>query len=291
MDVYERKVEYLTERKDEQERRIHKLEQDYKEKNKAYEEMMFEFRQLQKNGDLELGHLRLEARAKQDQATRIEHLYQDNLILVKETKLENESLKQKLDLLKQEYYKLESTARAGSGEIRAELAVAKERLAHYELIEKELDQAIMHVAEDTTKDAIGEGFEVGNALIQTITQAPTTAKRRIQQSLLLANRLQCKQKEVEALQLEVKQFKDKLENTEADAKLHKRLLERTNQPQAAILADIQRTEKELDMTKKHARDLEEKIKKFRMENEQLKQSKKALNEDLQKLLARRADIE
>ena len=89
----------------------------------------------------------------------------------------------------------------------------------------------------------------------------------------------------------MKQFKDKLENTEADAKLHKRLLERTNQPQAAILADIQRTEKELDMTKKHARDLEEKIKKFRMENEQLKQSKKALNEDLQKLLARRADIE
>jgi len=30
---------------------------------------------------------------------------------------------------------------------------------------------------------------VGNALIATITSAPTTAKRRIQQSLLLANRL------------------------------------------------------------------------------------------------------
>lgn len=60
-------------------------------------------------------------------------------MMVKETKLENESLKQKLDLLKQEYYKLESTARQGSGEIRAELAVCKERLAHYEMIEKELD--------------------------------------------------------------------------------------------------------------------------------------------------------
>lgn len=60
-------------------------------------------------------------------------------MMVKETKLENESLKQKLDLLKQEYYKLESTDRQGSGEIRAELAVCKERLAHYEMIEKELD--------------------------------------------------------------------------------------------------------------------------------------------------------
>jgi hypothetical protein len=33
------------------------------------------------------------------------------MILVKETKFENESLKQKLDVLKSEYYKLESTAR------------------------------------------------------------------------------------------------------------------------------------------------------------------------------------
>ena len=33
------------------------------------------------------------------------------MILVKETKLENESLKQKLDVLKSEYYKLESMSR------------------------------------------------------------------------------------------------------------------------------------------------------------------------------------
>ena len=77
--------------------------------------------------------------------------------------MENESLKQKLDVLKSEYYKLESISRQGSGDIKAELAVCKERLAHYEMIEKELDQAIMHVAGDC--DMGGEGFEVGNALI------------------------------------------------------------------------------------------------------------------------------
>lgn len=46
--------------------------------------------------------------------------------------------------------------------------MSKERLAHYEMIEKELDQAIMHVAGDTNPES-SEGFEVGNALIQTIT--------------------------------------------------------------------------------------------------------------------------
>ena len=48
-------------------------------------------------------------------------------------------MRAKLDILKSEYYKLESTARQGSADIRAELAVTKERLANYELIEKELD--------------------------------------------------------------------------------------------------------------------------------------------------------
>ena len=45
-DLYERKIDYLTERKDEQERRIQKLETDLREKSKSYEELIFEFRSL-----------------------------------------------------------------------------------------------------------------------------------------------------------------------------------------------------------------------------------------------------
>ena len=100
------------------------------------------------------------------------------MILVKETKMENESLKAKIDVLKNEYYKLESTARQGNSDIKAELAVSKERLANYELIEKELDSAIMNIAGDSAVEDDGTNA-IGNALIQTITSAPTTSKRRI----------------------------------------------------------------------------------------------------------------
>ena len=44
IEVYEKKVEYLNERKDESERRLMKVEQDLKDKNKSYEEILFEFR-------------------------------------------------------------------------------------------------------------------------------------------------------------------------------------------------------------------------------------------------------
>ena len=83
--------------------------------------------------------MKLDVRSKQDAVTRIQHLYEDNLLLVKETKLENEALRSKLEILKSEYYKLESTARQGNADIKAELAVTKERLGNYEMIEKELD--------------------------------------------------------------------------------------------------------------------------------------------------------
>jgi len=59
VDIYERKNDYLRERKDEAERRLLKVEQDLKDKSKSYEEILFEFRQLQRAGDEELGLLKL----------------------------------------------------------------------------------------------------------------------------------------------------------------------------------------------------------------------------------------
>lgn len=138
--------------------------------------------------DEEIGHLRIGVRAKDDEVKRVTHLYEDNLILVKECKMENEAQRQKLDLLKTEFFKLESTSREGSSDVKAQLAVAKERLDNYEMIEKELDSAIMNIASGAAIDDDGTNA-VGSALINTITSAPTTSKRRIQQSLLLANRL------------------------------------------------------------------------------------------------------
>ena len=90
------------------------------------------------------------------------------------------------------------------------------------MIEKELDSAIMNIASDSAVEDDGTNA-IGNALIQTITSAPTTSKRRIQQSLLLANRLQTKQKELESLQKEISGYKATIENLEADVKLHQKL--------------------------------------------------------------------
>jgi hypothetical protein len=47
---------------------------------------------LQRAGDEEIGGLKLGVRSKSDELTRIQHLYEDNMVLVKELKIENEAL-------------------------------------------------------------------------------------------------------------------------------------------------------------------------------------------------------
>lgn len=100
------------------------------------------------------------------------NLYEDNLLLVKELKLENEAIKQKQELLKSEYYKLEATARTKNADIIAELALYWERVAQYESIEKDLDDIIIQTAENTMRDADGH-------ILDAIGNTPTASKWRI----------------------------------------------------------------------------------------------------------------
>mmetsp|Transcript_15161 Transcript_15161/g.20578 ORF Transcript_15161/g.20578 Transcript_15161/m.20578 type:complete len:123 (+) Transcript_15161:2085-2453(+) len=90
---------------------------------------------------------------------------------------------------------------------------------------------------------------------------------------------------------EIHQLKQKLESSEAEVKLHKRLVERSNQPHNYILADIERAEKELDFANRKIQQLDQQLKRSKQECEQLKTQKARINDDLQCLLAKRGEIE
>lgn len=70
-DIYERQIEFLTENRDSGERRVSRLEMELKDKAKSYDELLFEFRKLQKSGDEDVGGLKLAVRAKADDLTRV----------------------------------------------------------------------------------------------------------------------------------------------------------------------------------------------------------------------------
>ncbi len=101
-------IQYLAEGKEESDNRLMRAERLLSDRDKEYNNIMVEYRKMEKMSDSELGQTRLDLRMKCDEVSRVTHLYEDNLLLVKELKMENEAMKQKMDVLKTEYYSMES---------------------------------------------------------------------------------------------------------------------------------------------------------------------------------------
>jgi len=263
-EIYEKRIEHLSSAKDELEIKLAKTEQDLKDKSIQYEELLNEYRILQKRLDEECSSLRLEVRFKTDEVTKLTAQNEETTHKYKESQIELQALRDKLDVLRSEYYKVESNSRQQQSDIRAENAMLKERLKNYEQIEKELDEAIIHASEGAPTT------ELGSALANTIANAPTTAKRRIQQSLLLSNKLLTKQKELDAVTEKVKEKDSEIEKLSEEIRMYKRLNEKTNQPYSYLATGIEKAEKELYFAEKENKNKDQTIANLKKEIEVLK---------------------
>ena len=284
-EIYEKRISYMQQMKDEMELRLTKSENELKDKSAAYDELNIEHRMLLKKLDEECGSLRLELRFKTEEVARINNIYEDNIILVKQSQAECSSLKDKLDLLKSEYYKLEAKCRQEQSDIRAENSMLKERIANYENIEKELDNAILNVAN------ADKSSDVTNTMIQTIATAPTSSKRRIQQNLLLANKLVAKQKELESLRDNTKKIEEENFKLSDQIKAYKKISENTSQPYSYMAASLEKAEMELLGMRRELKERENVINQLKAEIQILAQSKRSIEEDLNRLLSKRQNIE
>ena len=117
--------------------------------------------------------MRLQYRIKCEELERISHIYEETTANLKSTKLENEMIREKLAVLKSEYYKIEAKAKGENADVKAQNAVLKEKLENYEAIEQEVDNAVMNLAKDGVPD------DPNNVYLATLSNMPTTTKRRM----------------------------------------------------------------------------------------------------------------
>lgn len=122
-DIYERQISFLKDNKEELELKIEKLTADNREKNKIYEEVQAENRNLQRRVNIDLSEMRVQHRIKTDELERLQNLYEEALSTSKTLKYENDMLREKNSILKGEYYKLEANMKEDSAGIRAQLVI------------------------------------------------------------------------------------------------------------------------------------------------------------------------
>jgi chromosome segregation ATPase len=282
-DIYERQISFLKDNKEELELKCEKLSSESKERNRAYEEVQAENRNLQRRVNIDLSEIRVQLRIKTDELERMQNLYEEANSQCKTFRYENDMLREKNNVLKGEYYKLEANMKEESAGIRAQLAVSKEQLSNYEAIENEIDRAVT---------GLGNLGETGanDVFMQTLHGAPTASRRRIQQAIALGQRLNAKQKECEELISRLTEVERRKESLEQELTLSKSLLNKTDQPYSYLIQNIEEREVEVRMLKEKLRSKDDEFQHLKVEHDQLLQDYNTLNRDLNKVMIKRENI-
>jgi len=202
--------------------------------------------------------------------------------------VENTQLKKQMEVMRQEFYNLELQYKEGRASERAELMTLREQMKGYMTLEKDLDATIRNCAEAPTVDA-QEALLIGT----TLGSAPASAQRRIQQSLLLAQELQKKNREARMATLKLDEAEQEISRLKQDleaARLESRAAQ-CSEPQVYLHTALRDQKGETNRLKRELRSCQQELDVAQQQAEKAQRAKLQVEEDLRKLLVQRQHLE
>ena len=261
----------------------------------GYDDALAALRSTQKNADVSHAEIAGQLRMKSMELERVSLLHGESVSVAKVLRLECEMLTKKVRLLESQYLNLEGTAGRRARDADARAAEMSARLAHYESLERELDEAVMSAANESANEASANAVNassdsVASALGALGSSVPASLRRRLAQSVSLGKRCvelerearfareaaEAKAKEVEALELRVRRAESKLDDS--------------NQPYNYLVERISATELEADECRAREKAATETLARARAEASTARAEADALRADLQRALDERSEL-
>lgn len=121
---------------DEKELRLDAVDRNLREKVKEYDQLMLDTRDFHRKFDGDLSETRIQLKIRSEEMDRVSSVYQETLGNLNVHKHENDMLREKLNVLKGEFYKAEGNNKDEMCGLKAQVAVLREQLANYQVIEK-----------------------------------------------------------------------------------------------------------------------------------------------------------
>lgn len=212
---------------------------------------------------------------------------------------ENETLKRQVDVLKKEYYNLEAQHRESRANERAEIVSLRDQLQGYVQVERELESAIRACAEGPSSGAVeivgvsDAPKTVDEALLlgTTLASTPSSAKRRIQQSLILAQELQRRSREAAQARHALVEAESEVARLTEERDAARREAHYSSEPQAYLLEGLRRREAEALSLKRELRSRDQELERSRQQAEHAVADKLRVETDLKRLLAQRRHLD
>lgn len=251
-----------------------------------YDQLLEQFRHLQLGTDNRVAELSNQAKLHSFEAERAEMVKEETAKALSQCQVECEKLQKKVEVLTQEFYRLQTSSEKRVTELQAQNAEQAARLETYERLEQELDQVTMQAAEiENEEEAERVLFSYGYG-----ANVPTTAKRRLKQSVHLARRVLQLERQNTSLRRELDTHKSQTGQISEELLAANQLLQQTQQPYSYLIETVKRREAQISDLKERVASLEDDVNSLRKERTALQQVKNNMAADLERLLNHREEL-
>ncbi|XP_071662241.1 progesterone-induced-blocking factor 1 isoform X2 [Patagioenas fasciata] len=285
-EMYERENRNLREARDnavaEKERAII-AEKDALRK---YDQLLEQYRQMQLGTESKVAELLHQSKLKSFESEHIQLMQQETAKNLSQCQMECEKYQRKLEVLTKEFYSLQSSSETRIIELQTQNSEIQARLDTYEKLEKELDEIILQTAEmENEVEAERVLFSYGYG-----ANVPTTAKRRLKQSVHLARRLLQLEKQNSLLVKDLEHQKEQVTQISQELDRANSLLSQVQQPYKYLIEIVQQRDSQISQQKEHITQLQKDVSLLNKEKTALLRVKNQMAADLEKLLNHREEL-
>ncbi|KAM4729540.1 progesterone-induced-blocking factor 1 [Anableps anableps] len=285
-EMYERENRNLREARDNAVLEKDRAVASERDTQSRYDQLLDQFRQLQLGTDSRVAELSSQAKLHSFEAERAHLLKEETAKALAQCQMECEKHQKKLELLTQEFYRLQTSSEKRLTELQAQNAEQASRLETYEKLEQELDQVTMQAAEiENEEEAERVLFSYGYG-----ANVPTTAKRRLKQSVHLARRVLQLERHNTSLRRELEKHQSQTGQMSKELSAANQLLQQTQQPYSFLIETVREKDAEISALKERVSSLDEEVSSLRKERNALQQVKNDMAADLERLLNNREEL-
>ncbi|XP_031414086.1 progesterone-induced-blocking factor 1 [Clupea harengus] len=285
-EMYERENRSLREMRDsallEKERAVNAE----KEMQAKHDQLLDQLRQLQVGSDSRVAELLNQLKLKTFESERAQMVQEETARSLSLCQMECEKHQKKLEVLTKEFYELQSSSEKRVVELQAQVSEQQVKLETYERLEQELDDVTMQAAEMASEEEAERVlFSYGYG-----ANVPTTAKRRLKQSVHLARRVLQLEKQNTHLRRDQEKQSTQTGKVSKELEAANQLLQQAQQPYSYLIETVKQRDCQIQNLKERITSLEEEVSALKKERTNLLQVKNNMAADLERLLNHREEL-
>lgn len=285
LEMHGRQLEAAVQARDESKEECEKLRRRCDQLQLERDHAMKEHMQLASSMDEGVGEIRGRLRVREFEVERLTASLEDAQSMTRQTRLENDMYRDKIELLKAEIGRLNTEGSTQISELEAALETTRSKLSAYQSIEMHLNAAVEGIPD--FDEAMGEEGG-GKAKLLSITAGlPTDPQRRLVQIMSLASKVVEQQKQLTQARARVEELEATCARMAKELKEAHGMLDGAQQPSRMYVDKIRERDAELKAADREVERQRGAAKEMARERDELKRQVAQLRGDLQRALDQR----